>query len=170
MASRSAPLPRQNPGDITGTGVAPQGAAGTGPDLTTPLEVIGGVLFPPLGVAEVGADVFGSVSGAINSVGDFLSFVAWFFHPRNILRIVEFIVGMILLGFGLWAVMQARGESREGFETGEIALSRSGLGRVSKALSRGNRRPESAPHRTRRDALRQRYAREQRVRRREQSK
>lgn len=134
-----------------------------------------------------GSGLFGSVAAAVTDVTSFLQLVAWLFHPRNILRAVEFLVGMVLIGFGFWAAMQARGESREGFTTGEAALSRSGLGRVSRALAMeaGERRPPrkprkpsavsqvkrrtaTAPHRTRREALRQRYTREQRVREREQ--
>lgn len=121
-----------------------------------------------------GGGLFGSVASAIESPLDFLMLIAWIFHPRNILRAVEFLTGLVLLGFGFWAAMQARGESREGYSTGELALSRSGLGRVSRAFAfnkrrgggGGKRRVESAPHRTRREALRQRYTREEQVRRR----
>jgi len=120
------------------------------------------------------AGLAGSVAQAITSPLDFLMFIAWIFHPRNVLRGVEFLTGMVLMGFGIWAAFQARGESREGYSTGEIALSRSGLGRVSRALTskrtNGGTRIESAPHRTRREALRQRYTREEQVRRRSKGK
>lgn len=111
---------------------------------------------------------------AVTSVSDFLKLLAWIITPRNLLRIVETIFGVLFMAFGFWAAVQARGESREGFETGEMALTRSGLGRVASALGRQARgasgRVESAPHRTRRAALRQRYTREETVRRRHLTK
>ena len=94
------------------------------------------------------------------------------------------------MAFGLQAFMQAYGERKEGFVTSENALSRSGLGRVSRELvnaipqaraakaakatkgirrpepspkARPRIRPEAAPHRTRRQALRLRYEREKKV-------
>lgn len=115
--------------------------------------------------------LFSKVLGAITSPLDFLLLLAWLFHPRNILRGVEFLVGIVLMIFGLHAAMQARGEKLEGFTTSESALTRSGLARVADSLgaaARGEgRRPASAPHVVRRQALAQRYTREQRVRERE---
>lgn len=116
--------------------------------------------------------LFSSVSDAINSTSDFLKFIGWIFHPRNILRAVEFLVGIALMIFGFHAAMQARGEKLEGFATSEGALTRSGLGRVATELGRATRqgrspdRPRSAPHRTRQRALQQRYLREEDVQRR----
>lgn len=122
--------------------------------------------------------LFGTVAGAITDEATFLAFIAWIFHPRTILRAVEFLVGLAVMGFGAQAALQARGEGIEGFSTSEMALTRSGLGRVATQLgsyirSNGDSqrqapRRQSAPHTVRRDALRQRYAREQQVRRRQQ--
>lgn len=114
-----------------------------------------------------------TVANSINSVTDFLKLISWLFHPRNILRAVEFLVGVLLMVFGLHAAFQARGERREGFTTSESALTRSELGRVAVELGRTARgggrprKPRSAPHVTRRRALAQRYTREERVRERE---
>lgn len=117
------------------------------------------------------AALFGAVGSAITSPLDFLKFIAWVFHPRNIVRMVEFLVGFVLMIFGLQAAMQSRGERAEGFATSESALSRAGLGRVARELGSAAatrqrpRRPQSAPHVTRRTALRQRYAREEKLKR-----
>lgn len=122
--------------------------------------------------------LFAASAAAITSPLDFLKFIAWIFHPQNILRAVEFVVGLILMIFGFNAALQARGERIEGFSTSEGALTRSGLGRVATALGQAARgggggssrrrpsRPRSAPHRTRQRALSQRYKREEDLQRR----
>lgn len=122
---------------------------------------------------SAGSGIFGKLVGAITSPLDFLMFIAWIFHPRMILRAVEFVVGIALMIFGLHAAIQARGERLENFSTSESPLTRSGLARVASSLgaaatgrgggSSGRRppRPRSAPHAERRAALRQRYSREQ---------
>lgn len=125
-----------------------------------------------------GAALYGGIAAAITSPLDFLKFIAWIFHPRNILRAVEFLVGIALMVFGFNAALQARGEKVEGFSTSEGAITRSGLGRVATELGRAARgnaggssgrrpqRPRSAPHRTRQRALTQRYRREEDLQRR----
>jgi len=117
--------------------------------------------------------IFGKTLGAITSPLDFLMLIAWLFHPRMILRAVEFLVGIALMIFGLHAALQARGERLEHFTTSESPLTRSGLARVASSLGAAARgegdgksgrrppRPRSAPHAERRAALRQRYSREQ---------
>jgi hypothetical protein len=87
------------------------------------------------GAAGIGAGaLFGVIGAAITSPLDFLKFIAWIFHPRNILRAVEFLIGAVLMVFGFNAALQARGERIEGFSTSQGALSRSGLGRIATAL------------------------------------
>lgn len=125
-----------------------------------------------------GAALYGGVAAAITSPLDFLKFIAWIFHPRNVLRAVEFLVGIALIAFGFNAAKQARGEGIEGFTSSEGVISRSGLGRVATELGRAARgsgggssgrrpqRPRSAPHRTRQRALTQRYQREEDLQRR----
>lgn len=131
-----------------------------------------------LPTAVKGAALAGGVAAAITSPLDFLKFIAWIFHPRNILRAVEFLVGIALMIFGFNAALQARGEKIEGFSTSEGAITRSGLGRVATELGRAARgqgggasgrrpqRPRSAPHKTRQRALAQRYRREEDLQRR----
>lgn len=129
---------------------------------------------PPETGGQVPGNVFNAIGDALSAPLDFLKLIAWIFHPRNILRGVEFLTGVILIGFGLWAAVQGRGERSEGFATSESALSRSGLGRVSRELAsaavtrKAPSRPRSAPHVTRRTALRTRYEREENVSRQRQ--
>lgn len=130
-------------------------------------------------------DLLGAVTGPL----DFFKLLAWIINPVNILRAVELLIGLVLMGFGFQAMLQAYGEGKEGFVTSENPLSRSGLGRVSREVAyaartaategrstgksprkpsgstsnptQGRRiRPAAAPHRTRRQALRLRYERE----------
>lgn len=145
-------------------------AAGAGADATA----AGGATVTGGGAttAALGGGLFAATASAITSPLDFLKFIAWIFHPRNILRAVEFVVGITLMVFGFHAALQGRGEKIEGFSTSEGALTRSGLGRVATELGNATRsgstpsRPRSAPHRTRQRALSQRYRREEDLQRR----
>lgn len=120
---------------------------------------------------------FKDASDAINSVTDFLKALAWITLPRNWLRMFEVFIGLVLFLFGLHASFQAIGEEREGYTTGELALTRSGLGRVintaartavpesraTRAYTATRKKIGTAPHRTRRTALRVRYGREEKI-------
>lgn len=117
-------------------------------------------------------DVVKGLTSGVSDIVGFLKILAWVINPANILRMVEFLLGLGLMAFGIQAAMQGRGEKADAFSTGEAAISRSGLGRVSKELAakatpegRAVKRisPASAPHKTRRTALRVRYEREQDV-------
>jgi hypothetical protein len=58
----------------------------------------------PLHPDNVWWDPFGIVKKAedgVHSADDFMHWIAWIFHPRNILRVVEFLVGMTLLMAGV---------------------------------------------------------------------
>lgn len=91
-------------------------------------------------IAESGAGgVYSGIADAVSSTLDFVKLISWLFHPRNILRAVEFLIGTALLIFGLHAAFQARGERLEGFTTSENALTRSELGRVATELGRSAR-------------------------------
>lgn len=141
-------------------------------------KVSGSQLYAPsIGEVPDGGGIVGSFVGGINSVTDFLKMMAIVLNPYNWLRAIEFLTGLVLMGFGIWAAIQGRGERAEGFQTSESALSRSGFGRVTRELaasvtrdgkaakrvSSAKRRVGSAPHATRRQALRVRYEREQQV-------
>jgi hypothetical protein len=52
------------------------------------------------------------IGGAINSTVDFLGFVAWFFSPENMLRVVEFLTGAGLMVLGLHMSVQNYREAR----------------------------------------------------------
>lgn len=77
------------------------------------------------------------LSGAVHDTKDFLKILAWIINPINILRMVELLIGLVLMAFGFQAMLQAYGESHGG---GENALSRSGLGRVSRAVAAAPRK------------------------------
>lgn len=59
--------------------------------------------------ASVGAGALLGTAGIIASTTDFLNWIAWIFHPVNILRAVEFLLGSILMGIGLWSLL-SRGQ------------------------------------------------------------
>lgn len=65
------------------------------------------------------------ISGAISGIGDFLSWIAWMFNPLNWLRLAQFIVGMLLMFFGMYLLFQRRPLSSSG----------AGIGRVSRQLA-----------------------------------
>lgn len=49
------------------------------------------------------------VGNAISSVGDFLSFISWLFHPLNWLRLAEFIWGTFIGAIGLYMLARRGG-------------------------------------------------------------
>lgn len=53
--------------------------------------------------------VFSVPADAINGTVDFLKWIAWIFHPVNILRAVEFLAGMSMLYMGLRPYLQRSG-------------------------------------------------------------
>lgn len=58
--------------------------------------------------------LFKDAGATVNSVGDFLKWIAWIFHPLNILRVVEFISGMQIIIMGFVAVLASwKGASAE---------------------------------------------------------
>ena len=154
-------------GDTGGDASGAAGGASTGAST--------GAATAEAGASGAAGGAFSKLASAITSPLDFLMLIAWLFNPRMILRAVEFLIGVALMIFGMHAAFQARGESLEGFSTSESPITRSGLGRVATELNRaaksGSRpsRPKSAPHATRRKALRQRYEREEDLQRRRAS-
>lgn len=44
---------------------------------------------------------YSQVSSAVTDVGSFLSFIAWIFSPITLLRAVEFLTGIAIMGFGI---------------------------------------------------------------------
>ena len=59
-------------------------------------------------VSPAGFHPFSGLTDAIGSVVDFLKWIAWLFHPANILRAVEFIVGILMMAWGLKMMTQPR--------------------------------------------------------------
>lgn len=64
--------------------------------------------------------LYGTVSSAVGDLGSFLSFIAWIFSPINILRCVEFITGIITMGFGFWLTAKPGTQSNAKSATGRI--------------------------------------------------
>lgn len=75
----------------------------------------------PLGLAgPIPGVVSGEAKGvgqAITSVADFLSFIAWIFHPHNFLRAAEFVVGIITMFYGLHMLIRLGIRSRSSHRT-----------------------------------------------------
>lgn len=68
------------------------------------------------GEAAGGAGAGGAAAGAASNVfkvakfaavADFLAYIAWIFHPQTLLRVVEFIMGILLGGWGIY-ILTAR--------------------------------------------------------------
>lgn len=51
-------------------------------------------------------NTFKDAAKAVNGTADFLKWIAWIFHPRNVLRIVEFLSGMTLIILGIHTMIQ----------------------------------------------------------------
>lgn len=80
-----------------------------------PLPFVGGAgsaAKTGVGAVESGvkdaSTVINDAGSAISSVGDFLSYIAWIFHPLNILRVVEFLAGMNLFLVGIYLLTRGR--------------------------------------------------------------
>jgi hypothetical protein len=106
----------------------------------------------PIGPAGPSADkiqddaggVVKSVADSIGSTLDFLKFIAWIFHPRNILRAVEFLTGIALIFFGGRIALSSAGVSLDGFSSNQVGISQAGLSRVNKAVLRSVREDKLA--------------------------
>jgi hypothetical protein len=75
---------------------------------------------PVPGIADP-LQMFKDVEGAVKSGVDFLKWIAWLFHPRNILRVVEFVTGLTIMAAGLHTAVEAH---RGGGASGRRARSR----------------------------------------------
>jgi hypothetical protein len=52
---------------------------------------------------------YGAFGLSFGALTDFLGYIGWLFHPLNWLRLVEFITGMALIGWGIYMLTQRRG-------------------------------------------------------------
>lgn len=68
-----------------------------GPNIITPGSIPG---------ANEAGNAAKDAAGAVKSAVDFFKWIAWIFHPRNILRVVEFMIGFPLIGVGIWILVQ----------------------------------------------------------------
>lgn len=105
-AGTLAPFGRSRPGggDVNGAGGAVGSGIGStaGDALTAYVQMVDSTdNFPdPIGVIK-------DAIGAVGSVLDFLKWIAWLFHPVNILRAVEFVTGIIIMSAGLHSMVQS---------------------------------------------------------------
>lgn len=59
---------------------------------------------------------YSQVSSAVTDVSSFLSFIAWIFSPLTLLRAVEFLTGIAIMGFGIETAFKSiPGQQRQGF-------------------------------------------------------
>ena len=109
-----------NPFSISPTGkITPNVSAGN----AQPAGITGGTV----------ESVFSSIVDAIETPLDFLKWIAWIFHPVNILRGVEFLTGGVLMAFGFHTALKGSARSRR---------------RARRSLGRGAQRTSSGIKRT----------------------
>lgn len=105
-----------------GAGEAGAGAAGAG-------EAAAGGAGAGGAAAGAASNVFKVAKFA--AVADFLAYIAWMFHPQTLLRVVEFIMGVLIGGWGIY-ILTAR-SARGGGASSHIvtrALGATPAGRV----------------------------------------
>lgn len=94
-------------------------------------------------------DIFKSGSKAVNSTTDFLKWIAWIFHPFNILRVVEFLVGFPLILMGIWTMIQVwRGAAAESPISllGNLTPAGRVVNTVGRTVGRGGRKVGRGAH------------------------
>lgn len=117
---------------------ADAGAADTATTAATGATASGGATSAATGAAAGGAK--GLVSAAITSPLDFLMFIAWIFHPRTLLRAVEFLSGIALMAFGLWVQIRGGSGTPSVFgRAGGAILEGTAAGRATGGAFRGRR-------------------------------
>lgn len=80
-----------------------------------PLNPLGGGVPSPFNPVKP----FTEGAKAIKDVGDFLRWISWIFHPRNVLRAVEFLTGASLMILGIVTAIQVHKDAK-----GETAVGR----------------------------------------------
>lgn len=89
------------------------GGSGGGSDVDTELVAFWNTPVLPGGIPNPLA-LFGNVGGTIKDGKDFLKWIAWIFHPLNLLRIVEFWAGFNFIIMGFIAILVSwKGASAE---------------------------------------------------------
>jgi hypothetical protein len=93
-------------------------------------------------------NLFKDTKNAINDAADFLKWIAWIFHPRNLLRVVEFSVGMSLIVTGIITAIQVhKGDETSVGRAARTAVEVSPPGRalrLKRAASVGRRTARTA--------------------------
>lgn len=89
----------------------------------TPFKVPG---FPDLGNP---LGLFKDSANAVKDAADFFKWIAWIFHPKNVLRAVEFLSGLTIMGFGLHTMIAVY---RNDSQAGAIPRARQATGRAAR--------------------------------------
>jgi hypothetical protein len=124
---------KHGPGGIFGskpfTFQAPTPATTINPLVTDSVDAVGG-----------GA-VIKTLGDAVTGTTDFFKMIVWLFYPHNILRAVEFVMGLFLAGWGLSILSRGLGGGRRGASSHPVirsALSVTPAGRAVR-ISQGRR-------------------------------
>jgi hypothetical protein len=74
------------------------------------------------------------------AVADFLAYIAWIFHPQTLLRVVEFIMGVLIGGWGIYILTARSARSGSGSSSHLVtrALGATPAGRVAR-VAQGRR-------------------------------
>lgn len=78
----------------------------------------------PEAIPGAASSLFDNVAGGINSTEDFIKWVAWIFHPRNILRVVEGLIGLGVMGAGAHIAISNAGPSSSSSSGGSSGRSK----------------------------------------------
>lgn len=95
---------------------------------------VGNIFEEGVDVAQGGvkdaSTIVSSTGSVISSIGDFFSYIAWIFHPLNILRVVEFITGANLFLVGIYLLTRRGGGSATSSPIVRRAIQASPAGRI----------------------------------------
>ena len=88
--------------------------------------VLDASLFDPGSIDLNPFDLWKNIIGSIHSVSDFLQLISWIALPVNWLRAVEFLTGILLMGFGIMDTIKRNSPS--------LASTGAGIARVTKEV------------------------------------
>lgn len=125
-AGKMAPFGRTRPGGANdpaaGGGGASTDGAGVNAEFASYVGLFGGLgpldptnLLPGFNIPGIPnpLDLFQGGADAISGTVDFLKWISWIFNPKNILRAVEFVTGLIIMAFGLHSMYQVYRDAPE---------------------------------------------------------
>lgn len=145
-AGHSVTAPRTRPG---GENSDPNAAAGEAQDIAWRNYLL------PGGSLLGGWDpfsIFGDAKSAVNDAGTFFKWIAWIFHPRNLLRMVEFLAGfgLLVMGVAIYVKVFAQRD-----DSGPVSKGSSGISKLAVATPVGRAAKGAQAARQGRGAARQ---------------